>query len=211
MHHIRQIVLLCPHDECEFTTFTDLKCLYEKNGFKVLYFPIIDHKVPDIKDLRILVDQLHQDLTSDQKHTLVHCLEGKGRTGLIIACLARKIFKFNSTEAIDWVRKFIPGAIENVSQIQMIKNFIPESSTAPSNALSKSGKASIIKEESKPRLTELPLDLKSKLYKGMIPFGILQKPEILAEMKSRQIKHIVVLCSEKEYQFATGTDIFSHL
>lgn len=202
---IKQIVLLCPADECEFSTGTDLKAVYEENNIKVINFPIIDKQVPELDNLRNLIEEIYTDLsTSDQKNTLVHCKGGTGRTGLVIACLVRRIFTMNHKDAIDWVRKYIPGAVETPIQIQMLKNLFASSSTSLSNQIDPISSSSVTSSEN---LVELPLDLTSKLYKGVMPLGIANNPSILENFKQHKIKRIVMLCTEKEYKFATSTDL----
>lgn len=258
---IKQIVLLCPTYEYEHVTCADLKGIYEANGIKVIHFPIIDQKVPEMEDLRRLIDNLYEDLfENDQNNTLVHCLGGKGRTGLIIACLARKIFKINHKEAINWVRAYVPGSVETQLQIKMVKDFIeepvgseadflpiyefidwirkcvpgpvgapmdtpmvkdkmeePSGSEAqplpiqplPSRSHSVSSSSSVRSLSTLPAqsLVELPLEMTSKIYKGLMPFEITTKPDILKDLAQLQIKKIVMLCTEQEYKFATFTDL----
>ncbi|MFH1702212.1 MAG: protein-tyrosine phosphatase family protein [Nitrospirota bacterium] len=52
----------------------------------------------------------------------MHCSAGVGRTGLFATCLARKILDLSGVDAIKWVRRFIPMAIETNEQCQMVIN-----------------------------------------------------------------------------------------
>ena len=79
-----------------------------------------------LKSLCPLIDQMyHVCINNTDKNLLVHCKGGMGRTGMVIACLARKVFNYSPEEATSWVRKTLPGAIEVQSQLDAIKNLIP--------------------------------------------------------------------------------------
>jgi len=45
-----------------------------------------------------------------------------GRTGLFAACLARRVLGLSGEDAIRWVRRFIPEAVETSEQWQMVIN-----------------------------------------------------------------------------------------
>jgi protein-tyrosine phosphatase len=57
------------------------------------------------------------------KNIVVHCYAGLGRTGMFMACMARRVFNMPAGAAIDWVRAVLPGAIETDDQIRVIQNF----------------------------------------------------------------------------------------
>lgn len=122
---ISVIVQLCL--DAEFSQYgkASTRGLYEKLEFNVIKFPIPDFEVPeDVEKLEAVIDQI-LDTTRRGENVLIHCMAGRGRTGLIIACIAKKVFNISSgKEAIEWVRKFIPGAVENQLQCNFVDKFL---------------------------------------------------------------------------------------
>ena len=56
------------------------------------------------------------------KKFVIHCSDWVGRTGLFVACLTRRILGLSGEDAIRWVRRFIPGAVETPEQRQLVIN-----------------------------------------------------------------------------------------
>lgn len=131
---ISHIVLLATDAECIFVTHIKLREKYLKEGFSVTYFPIPDRGIPDNGDLSILLAEL-EHTTLQGKNTAIHCMGGNGRTGLVCACLARKIFNISGQEAVLWVRKVIPKAVETKEQIECVAKFLEEESVSFSKNL----------------------------------------------------------------------------
>jgi protein-tyrosine phosphatase len=50
----------------------------------------------------------------------IHCSAGIGRTGLFAALLARTLLGLSGEEAIQWVRRYIEGAVETTEQRQFV-------------------------------------------------------------------------------------------
>jgi len=121
---ITRVIQLCSNEECEFYGRKQLPDRYRQMDFKVTYFPIPDFKVPhDKKETRRLVDSILSDL-KEGNNILIHCVAGNGRTGLILACMARKVFGMKGEPAIKWVRKYIPSAVEREVQKCFVANFL---------------------------------------------------------------------------------------
>jgi len=120
--HIDTIVLLLTPEETYINPTLDLKKWYEEHHFNVIYFPIKDFSTPENESLDKMLDQVSQ-LASDNKNIVIHCKAGIGRTGLVCSCLAKKVFDCTGIEAINWVRKFIPDAVETYMQEKFVRQF----------------------------------------------------------------------------------------
>ena len=46
-----------------------------------------------------------------------------GRTGMFAACLAREVLGLSGDEAIAWIRRLVPGAVETRGQEDLIKTY----------------------------------------------------------------------------------------
>jgi protein-tyrosine phosphatase len=123
---IANIVLLCSDKDCYAHTGLNLREKYEREGFNIFYFPIPDHDVPAKENLRILVDNIVEKLRQEGQNTIVHCWAGNGRTGMVLACIARRVLNIKGDEAILWVRDRVPGAIKEESQQEMVRVFLED-------------------------------------------------------------------------------------
>jgi protein-tyrosine phosphatase len=124
--NIDVVVMMARDDEALREAGRDLRQLYAAQGWKVIYIPTPDFSVPPLEDLKRGLDLAQAELAAG-KNVVIHCLGGRGRTGLFAACLARRVWALSAAEAIAWVRKYIPGAVERPSQEEMIASIIPES------------------------------------------------------------------------------------
>ena len=116
---IALIVLLASDEECLHKTGCHLRALYLKAGFRVLYLPIPDFGIPTTDDLEQVV---HHTITYAQagQHIVIHCSAGIGRTGLFMAYLAKRCLGLSGTEALQWVRRYIPRAVETPEQQRLV-------------------------------------------------------------------------------------------
>lgn len=118
-NEISMIVLLAEDHECKEKAGRDLKALYTQDGFTVVHLPIVDFGIPKTEDLRIA---LHATVREAQagRHIAIHCSAGIGRTGLFAACLAKKLLNLPGEQAIEWVRRHIPHAVETSGQRRFV-------------------------------------------------------------------------------------------
>jgi protein-tyrosine phosphatase len=113
------IVLLASDEECLHKTGCNLRALYLKEGFQVLYLPIPDFGVPTKDDLEQTVQQTIAYAKAGH-HIVIHCSVGIGRTGLFTAYLAKRCLGLSGAEALQWVRHFIPPAVETPEQQRLV-------------------------------------------------------------------------------------------
>jgi protein-tyrosine phosphatase len=108
---IAVIVLLASDEECLHKTGCHLRALYLKEGFQVLYLPIADFSVPTKDELEQAVQQTIAYAQAGQQ-IIIHGSAGIGRTGLFMAYLAKRCLGPSGAEVLQWVRRFIPRAVE---------------------------------------------------------------------------------------------------
>jgi protein-tyrosine phosphatase len=116
---IAVIVLLASDEECLQKTGRNLQQFYRQEGFAVLYLPIPDFGVPTPADLDKAVQHTIAYAQAEH-HVAIHCSAGIGRTGLFMACLAKRVFGFSGEEALQWVRHYIPYAVEIPEQQRLV-------------------------------------------------------------------------------------------
>jgi protein-tyrosine phosphatase len=112
-------VLLASDEECLHQTGCNLRALYLKAGFQVLYLPIPDFSVPAKDDLEQAVQHTIAYAQAEH-HIVIHCSAGIGRTGLFTAYLAKRCLGLSGSEALQWVRCYIPRAVETPEQQRLL-------------------------------------------------------------------------------------------
>jgi len=119
---ISVIVLLAEDNECLLKAGRNLRSLYLQEGFKVIYLPVRDFSIPSTEELEDYKSALEItcELARRGHHIAIHCSAGIGRTGMFAACLAKKIFSLSGEEAINWIRQYIPGAVETPEQKHLV-------------------------------------------------------------------------------------------
>jgi protein-tyrosine phosphatase len=116
---IAVMVLLASDEECLHKTGCNLRAFYRQEGFEVLYLPIPDFGIPPKDDLEQVVQHTIAYAQAGQ-HIVIHCSAGIGRTGLFMAYLAKRVFGFSGEEALQWVRYYIPRAVETPEQQRLV-------------------------------------------------------------------------------------------
>jgi len=120
---IQVVVDLVPDDEAELKTGLTLRSLYRQNNLHVLYNPIVDFGIPDQDEMKATLNAAMMELYKGRS-IMVHCNAGFGRTGVFIGCMAREVLKLDGVSAVNWVRNYIPTALENELQVTFVKTWL---------------------------------------------------------------------------------------
>jgi len=118
-HHVSVVVVLAEDEECLHKAKRNLHAFYAQEGLEVIHFPIRDFSVPSLTDLQTGLNQTIAH-AKDGRNVAIHCSAGIGRTGLFSALLARALLGLTGEEAIQWVRRYIEGAVETPEQRQFV-------------------------------------------------------------------------------------------
>ena len=119
---VRVVVVLAEDGEMLVQTGRDLRAEYLAHGLQVIYSPLPDFGAPEDGQIASALDEALAAARAGQ-NLAIHCHAGIGRTGLFAACLARRVFGMDGTQAIAWVRQYIPGAVESQEQRAYVLSF----------------------------------------------------------------------------------------
>lgn len=123
---IELVVVLTEPQEYLVHASRNLPELYRSSSMEVLHLPVPDFGVPADKKAWETGLETVVTAASQGNNTAVHCLAGLGRTGTFLACLAVKSEGFSAGEAIRWVRKAVPGSLENPAQEEFVFRYQTE-------------------------------------------------------------------------------------
>jgi protein-tyrosine phosphatase len=91
-----------------------------ESGIQRVDFPIQDFSVP--QDVAVFQAAVGGALQHAQqgRSIAVHCNAGMGRTGLFLAEMVIQHFGWDVNETVEWLRQYIPYAVENEDQYQFL-------------------------------------------------------------------------------------------
>ena len=114
------VILTEPREELLYAN-RDLAEVYAEENLNVIRFPFEDFNIPpNPEDLKDLLKEIIQ--RAEQGENLaIHCYAGRGRTGTVIALLARLLRNTDGDTALEWVRRYFPAA-ESALQEDLIRN-----------------------------------------------------------------------------------------
>ncbi|MGD2027572.1 MAG: dual specificity protein phosphatase family protein [Anaerolineales bacterium] len=114
------VVMLTETGEDLRRAHRDLQQVYAENQLDTVHFPIEDFNTPDnLEHLTKIIWKIEEKARSGE-NIAIHCFAGRGRTGMVVALLTRKVLGLEGQAAIDWVRQFFP-AIETAAQEQIVR------------------------------------------------------------------------------------------
>lgn len=116
------VVQLVSDEEALSRSQRELRELYGRRGLEVIYLPMPDFGAPAMDQLTPAVEAALEKAASG-RNLAVHCHAGIGRTGLFLACMARRALGLGGLEAVHWVRQYIPDALEVQEQVNMAIDF----------------------------------------------------------------------------------------
>lgn len=119
---ISTVVVLASDEECLRHSGRNLRDFYEAEGMHVIYAPTPDFGVPSQQVMEAAAGEALECARSGRS-LAIHCLAGKGRTGLFTACLGKRALGLDGQRAIGWARQYIRGAIETQEQEQWVLDF----------------------------------------------------------------------------------------
>ena len=115
------VVCMLSGDEFEAFGVGNLKSAYADAGFDVLYFPVLDQKVPAKRNALKAIDWIAARLT-EGRTVLVHCVGGLGRSGMLAASFLALRCGIAPDDAIELVRESrSPRAVETKDQIAFVR------------------------------------------------------------------------------------------
>ncbi len=120
--HVTTVVALAEEGEIVRLSGRNLIALYQKQGWRVIYMPVIDFATPEMGVLRESVSKALQAASAGER-VAIHCSAGIGRTGLFVACMAKQALGMTGEQAIDWVRRYIPHAVETEAQKKLVIDY----------------------------------------------------------------------------------------
>ena len=102
-----------------------------------LNYPIPDLSVPSAQPLQDLLLQLLQALEEDQHHVIyLHCWGGRGRAGLVGACLVSLLYpELDAETVLDWIQRGydsragadqMPRALQKSPQTDKQRQFVAQ-------------------------------------------------------------------------------------
>jgi protein-tyrosine phosphatase len=119
------VVMLTPEEEALDLTGKPLREVYTAHGLEVMVVPVVDFSVPEDGLLREAIPRALEALKCG-RNLAIHCHAGIGRTGMFAACLAKVVFDMQGGDAVRWVRRFVPEAVENRRQQRFVRGFTLE-------------------------------------------------------------------------------------
>jgi atypical dual specificity phosphatase len=122
-NEVEIVVVLTEQAEYLVYAGRDLLDFYKTHGIESIPIPVPDFGIPlDLDAWEAGLEKVAQ-AAKNGKRVAIHCLAGIGRTGTFLACLAKRELGLEGWDAIQWVRKSLPGAMENKYQEHFVVEY----------------------------------------------------------------------------------------
>jgi len=95
--------------------------ILHQHGLKNLHLPIYDHETPTLAQIQMLLRRMEL-LIENGEVLAVHCLAGKGRTGIVLACWWVRE-GLTAEEALRRVRLIDPRYVQNAEQEEFLQRY----------------------------------------------------------------------------------------
>ena len=119
--NVKVIICLMQWSELEKLKIINYPRKAQEYGFIFYHLPIIDGSYPNDSDVNSVINIAKCHLSKGQS-VLIHCREGKNRTGLICGCCLVK-FGYNRYEVIEKIQNCRPGSLQSINQQKYITSF----------------------------------------------------------------------------------------
>jgi protein-tyrosine phosphatase len=123
LNAVSLVVVLAERQECLSVARCDLIEIYRREGMDVIHLPMRDFTAGRGEPIRPWVRRVQDELMAG-RNTVIHCRAGVGRTGMFAACLAREVLGLSGDEALTWIRRLVPGAVESPGQEELVRSYL---------------------------------------------------------------------------------------
>lgn len=118
---VKVIICLMEWSELISMNIMDYPRIAQQYGFIFYHLPISDGKSPKISEVNTISEIIRNHLSKGES-VLIHCKEGKNRTGLVCACCL--IHLGYKKKVIRKVQDCRPGALQNLKHQQYIIDYL---------------------------------------------------------------------------------------
>lgn len=88
------------------------------------FFPVVDFSIPKVRPTTFALAWIIWQGVARKRKVYVGCMGGVGRTGMVLALLARVVYRMDGGNAIARVRRYYaPHAVETLEQEKFVRAF----------------------------------------------------------------------------------------